>query len=105
MIEYDYVKLLQLTKSLEKQQYPLLLDHMAIWLRDLSLIRTDHNSRQVLYQEFRDLLIRQSQTIMSFHIAPLMERVETAREQIEYNVNPEIVTYAMLMDMQEEIHR
>jgi len=105
MIEYDYAKLLQQIKSVDKQYYPLLLDHLAIWLRDLALVRENRESRQVLYQAFRDSLIRQSQTIMATHIGPLSARIETAREQIEYHVNPEIATYAMLMDMQEEIHR
>lgn len=105
MIEYDYVKLMQFAKTVEKQYYPLLLDHLMIWLRDLALVRENRRSEQVLYREFRDSLIRQSQTIMATHIAPLLSRVETAKEQIEYNVNPEYATYAMLMDMQEEIHR
>lgn len=105
MIEYDYAKLLQQLKSVEKQYYPLLLDHLAIWLRDLALVRENSQSPQVLYREFRDQLVRQSQSIMATHIPPLLQRVETAQEQIEYNVNPEIATYAMLMDMQEELHR
>lgn len=105
MIEYDYAKLLQLNQTVEKLHYPLLLDHLAIWLRDLSLVRENRQSDQILYKEFRDLLIRQSQNVMATHIAPLLERIEMAKEQIEFNVNPEIATYAMLMDMQEEIHR
>ena len=105
MIEYDYVKLLQQNQTVEKLHYPLLLDHLAIWLRDLSLVRENRQSDQILYKEFRDLLIRQSQNVMAAHIAPLLERIDMAKEQIEFNVNPEIATYAMLMDMQEEIHR
>lgn len=105
MIEYDYGKLLQAVKSVEKQYYPLLLDHIAIWLRDLTLVRENRDSQQVLYREFRDQLVRQAQKIMASHIPPLLGRLETAKEQIEYHVNPEYATYAMLMDMQEEIQR
>ena len=105
MIEYDYGKLLQAVKSVDKQYYPLLLDHIAIWLRDLALVRENRDSQQVLYREFRDQLVRQAQKIMASHIPPLLGRLETAKEQIEYHVNPEYATYAMLMDMQEEIQR
>lgn len=105
MIEYDYVKLLQTVQTIDKLHYPLLLDHLSIWLRDLSLVRENRQSDQVLYKEFRDQLVRQSQSVMATHVGPLLARVETAKEQIEFNVNPEIATYAMLMDMQEEIHR
>lgn len=105
MIEYDYVTLLQVAQSIDKEHYPLLLDHLAIWLRDLSLVREHRDSQMVLYKEFRDVLVRQSHSVMAAHVGGLLERIERALEHIEFNVNPEIATYAMLMDLQEEINR
>lgn len=105
MIEYDYAKLLQLTQSVAKEHYLTLLDHLCIWLRDLSLIRENPQSQHIMYQNFRELLVKQSKNVLGMQLERLLERIEIAKQQIEYNVNPEYVSYAMLMDLQEEIHR
>lgn len=105
MLDYEYVKLLQSVQSLDNQLIPLLIDHLALWLRDIAIVREDRDSAQVLYKQSRDKLIRQSSRITAEKLPRMMSRLERCKDQIEANSSKEVSLYAALMDIQEELNR
>lgn len=102
----DIDKLLKFSNLLQEQKelYPVLLDYMGVWIRDVSVIREDHGSQNLLYRESEESLIRHSNYYRADLIPKINQRIQRAREEIEANIAPEIVVFAMLHEIKTWIH-
>lgn len=102
IIQDRYDKLLESIDSIKKEELHPLLDQLALWLRDVSVIKDQPPKEVIYYKGFEEPLKEHAKSFHRETIFKMLQELDETRARFESHLNLHSLLYQLLMGWLED---